>query len=114
MLRVGKPLDEEHRRTLEETGYNYAKCLDFLGLYIKIIREYSESNPKEFHKKLILLGYSEEFVNNCVSQLSQLPLERVVLFDKLTSLKWRLDISFFDRFVKNSFILTVVLFNNFF
>lgn len=99
MVRLGKTLDEDCVKQLEEAGYDYEKCLDFLGLYVKVIREFAESEPREFNKKLLLLGHSEEFVNNCNSLLPQLQLDRAVLFDKLTAFKWRLDISFFDRFV---------------
>lgn len=97
-MRFGKPIQEELVKELEETGCPNHRCLDFLGLFIKIIREYAECEPKEFNKKMLLLGYSEHFINNCMSQLAQLQLETNVLFDKLTSFKWRLDVSFFDRF----------------
>lgn len=109
-MRYGKPVDEECVRELEETGCNYERCLDYLGLYIRIIKEYSECGAKEFCKRMVLLGYSEEFVNNCVSQLSQLKLDRVALFNKLTSFKWRLDVSFFDRFVKYFLLIVMLLF----
>lgn len=99
LLNFGKPLSEDSIKELEQTGCGYGKCLDFLGLYIKVIREFCESDPKEFNKKMLLMGYSEDFVNNSISQLSQMRFQRCVEFDKLTSFKWRLDISFFDRFV---------------
>lgn len=98
-MRYGKPLNEEILKELEEAGCDYERCLDYLGLFIKIIREYRECDAKEFCKRMIILGYSEKFVDNCVAQLSQLQLERLAVFNKLTSFKWRLDISFFDRFV---------------
>lgn len=93
------PPNEANLQELKDIGCSYEKCLDFLGLYIKLIREHLESDSKEFSKKMFILGYSEQFVRNCMAQLSQLQSERPVVFDQLTSFKWRLDISFFNKYV---------------
>lgn len=91
----GHQLDAAATLELEDVN----AFLDYIGLYIKIIGNYVATDPKEFRKKMVILGYSEQFVDNCVSRLSQMPLDRSVEFDKLTYFKWRLDISFFDRLV---------------
>lgn len=97
-VRYGKLLHEESAAQLQETGCTFEQCLDYFGLYIKVVREFSRSDPKEFITKMTNLGYSGEFIDRCLSQLSpQQPHSKVVIIDKLTAFKWRLDVSFSDR-----------------
>ncbi|XP_057672900.1 uncharacterized protein LOC130904252 [Diorhabda carinulata] len=82
-----------------DTGIAREDIYEVLGIYIILLKTFLQSSDNEFQERLVELGFSSDFIEN-------LPFignrEEIILnlqknyskdFGKLSSLKWRIDIS---------------------
>lgn len=74
---------------------------DVVGEFIYMLKMFLHSEKSEFCKKMIAFGYPEKYVINCIPKLTHVQKSMSGSY-KLTSFKWRIDISFLNRFERNT------------
>ncbi|RZC38355.1 COMM domain-containing protein 5, partial [Asbolus verrucosus] len=94
---------QERLKVIEKISNDYniskEKITQVLEIYLAIIRIFIESTDKEFNMKLIDLGFSSDFVEDLPLSSNRTKIVDTILnsrrgeFNKLVSLKWRIDIS---------------------
>lgn len=108
-LSINQSPSQDRLKVIEKISndFNLPKeiIVDLLGLYLAIIRAFMESTDKEFNAKLLELGFSNDFVdelplvNNRTKVIDTILSSRRGEFNKLVSLKWRIDISLTNRYL---------------
>lgn len=69
---------------------------DIVGEFIYMLKTFLFIEKSEFCKKMFALGYPEKYIKSCISKLTHVQKSMSGSY-KLTSFKWRIDISFLNR-----------------
>lgn len=74
--------------------------LDILGSLLQIVRIFNHNVEQDFYKVLYSAGFTDHFIQLSITEIPQIHFTpKIFQINKLMDLKWRLDISFCDRFV---------------
>ncbi|EFA11877.1 COMM domain-containing protein 5-like Protein [Tribolium castaneum] len=118
-LSINQSPTQDRLKVIEKISNDFdlpkEKTIEILGVYLAIIRTFVASTDKEFNAKLKELGFSNEFIeelpliNNRTKVMDTILSSRRGEFNKLVSLKWRIDISLTNSALVKKLPTSVIL-----
>ncbi|KAJ8955348.1 hypothetical protein NQ318_003442 [Aromia moschata] len=114
-----QPTAQDRSKLIEnffnDTGIPKEQIYEILGVYIGLIRFFLETSNNEFNARLLEIGFTPEFVEklpfatNREEIVSNLSKNFNSDFAKLTSLKWKVDISLGNSALVKKIPINVIL-----
>lgn len=85
--------------TSNEQELSEVEIYDLIGLYIKIIKWFTQCNKEEFMEKLVEMGFTNSFVEKFpLKYENRMQIQNNAYFyNNIESLKWRIDISLSNK-----------------
>lgn len=90
-----------------DVGLSKDQTFEIIGVYISIVKLFLQHNYSEFSSKLLEIGFSTNFISklsladNHKELVSNLRRHTSNNFNKLSIIKWKIDISLMDRYERN-------------
>lgn len=87
----------------QDIGLSIEQTYEVVGIYIEIVKLFLQNSFNDFNIKLMDLGFSSDFISKLSllehqkDLISNLRRHSVSNFNKLSILKWKIDISLTDR-----------------
>lgn len=87
----------------KDVGLTIGQTYEIIGVLIGIIKLFLQNSPSDYNARLTELGFPPNFISNLSLEdnrkelISNLRRHSINNFNKLSALKWRIDISLMDR-----------------